>query len=248
MSLSASTARHWLERWDRQQEGYLPDRETIFAVIADAVEAAVRRPDPVILDLGCGPGSLGARIRERLPRARVIGVDSDPVLLAIASAAYDIELVDHDLADPGWIDALPVSGPFDAVVSTTALHWLTAEALASVYAQVGARLRAGGILLNGDTMAGPDQRITDLRKELVARQIARAGVTEAENWEDWWVAIKEEPELADAIAERDGRTWGHPARSNPGYAAHREALAAAGLGSAGTVWQYGQRRILAAIK
>ena len=249
MSLSATTARHWLERWDRQQEGYLPDRETIFAVIADAVQATtVSRPDPLVLDLGCGPGSLGARIKERLPRARVIGVDSDPVLLAIAAAAYDIEFVDQDLADPGWVDALPAVGPFDAVVSTTALHWLEPEALTSVYAQVGTRMRPGGILLNGDKMPGADQRITDLQRELVQRQIARAGVAEAENWEDWWVAIKKEPALAEPIADRDRRTWAHPVRSNPDYAAHLEALAAAGFGSAGTVWQYGPRRILAAIK
>jgi len=249
MSLSASTARHWLERWDRQQEGYLPDRETIFAVIADAVQARVSRPDPLILDLGCGPGSLGARIKERLPRARVVGVDSDPVLLAIAAAAYDIELVDHDLADPGWIDALPVPGPFDAVVSTTALHWLDRDALASVYAQAGAHLREGGILLNGDAMPDGDEAITGLRKELISRQIVRAGVAEVENWQDWWVAIKEEPEFADVIAERESRTWDHPTpRATPGYVAHLEALAAAGFGSVGTVWQYGQRRILAAIR
>jgi hypothetical protein len=178
----------------------------------------------------------------------VIGVDSDPVLLAIAAAAYEIELVDHDLAEPGWIDALPVSGAFDAVVSTTALHWLEPEALATVYAQVGARMRPGAILLNGDKMPDWDQEITELQKELVRRQVARAGVAEAENWQDWWVATKEEPEFAELIAEHDSRTWIHPARSNPDYATHLDSLAAAGFGATGTVWQYGQRRILAAIR
>jgi SAM-dependent methyltransferase len=248
MSLSASTARRWLERWDWQQEGYMPDRETIFAVIADAVEARAAQPDPLILDLGCGPGSLGARIKERLPRARVIGVDSNPVLLAIAAAAYDVELVDHDLADPGWLDVLPVSGPFDAVVSTTALHWLDPETLASVYAQAGANLRPGGILLNGDTMPDGDQGITELREELVRRQIVRSGLAEAENWQDWWVAIKEEPEFAELIAELERGAQVHGTRATPDYATHVEALTAAGFGSVGTVWQYGQRRVLAAIR
>ena len=248
MSLSAPTALHWLERWDRQQEGYLPDRETIFTVIADAVQARVTRPDPVVLDLGCGPGSLGARIKERIPRARVIGVDSDPVLLGIASAAYDIELVDHDLADPAWIDALPVTGPFDAVVSTTALHWLSAKRLAEVYAQVGERIRPDGILLNGDRMEGPEPEITALQDELARRRIERAGIADAENWGDWWVAIKEESEFADLIAEREARTWIGPHGDKADYAAHVDALAAAGFGAIGTVWQYGRRRILAAVR
>jgi SAM-dependent methyltransferase len=248
MSLSASTARRWLERWDWQQEGYMPDRETIFAVIADAVEVHAGRPDPLILDLGCGPGSLGARIKERLPRARVIGVDTNPVLLAIAAAAYDIELVDHDLADAGWFDVLPVSGPFDAVVSTTALHWLDPETLASVYAQAGEHLRPGGILLNGDTMPDGDQGITQLREELVRRQVVRSGLAEAENWQDWWVAIKEEPEFADLIARQESEKVIHATRATPDYATHLEALAAAGFGSVGTVWQYGQRRVVAAIR
>jgi len=30
-------ARRWLERWDRQQENYIADREERFAVVADVV-------------------------------------------------------------------------------------------------------------------------------------------------------------------------------------------------------------------
>src|ERR687895_541289 len=80
--------RVWIDRWDRQQEYYLPDREERFTALIDAVEEGAGRPDPLVLDLGCGPGSLGARLLERLPKATVIAVDGDPVLLAIGQAAY----------------------------------------------------------------------------------------------------------------------------------------------------------------
>ncbi|MGH3481494.1 MAG: class I SAM-dependent methyltransferase, partial [Nocardioidaceae bacterium] len=86
--LATNTARQWLDRWDRQQEVYIADREERFAVIGDVVEAASDRPDPLIVDLGCGPGSLAARLTDRMPEARVVGIDSDPLLLEMARAGY----------------------------------------------------------------------------------------------------------------------------------------------------------------
>jgi SAM-dependent methyltransferase len=251
--LDPSIARTWLSRWDRQQEGYLPAREEIFAVIADAVQARVGRPDPLVLDLGCGPGSLGARIKQRLPDARVVGVDSEPVLLEIARAVSDIELVDADLANlaggGSWTQSLPTGGPYDAVVSTTALHWLAPERLAELYTDAAALLRPGGILLNGDTMPGDEApAILDLQDELVARQAERAGVAGAETWAQWWEAIEAEPEFAAAVRERASREWLGPQRGNTGYREHVRALEKAGFGEIGTVWQFGRRRILAGFR
>ena len=65
--LTHDAALDWIARWDRQQEGYLPDREERFTALIDAVEA-LDRPDPLVIDLGCGPGSLSARLLTRLPQ------------------------------------------------------------------------------------------------------------------------------------------------------------------------------------
>jgi trans-aconitate methyltransferase len=40
-----------------------------------------------VLDLGCGPGSLAARLLERLPAASVVAIDSYPLLLAPVTEA-----------------------------------------------------------------------------------------------------------------------------------------------------------------
>ena len=64
--LDRDTARDWIERWDRQQEESLPDREDRFTALIDAVEEGTGRPDPLVLDLGCGPGSLAVRLLDRL--------------------------------------------------------------------------------------------------------------------------------------------------------------------------------------
>ncbi|MEV4259564.1 methyltransferase domain-containing protein, partial [Spirillospora sp. NPDC049652] len=86
-TLAPTVAQRWITRWDRQQEGYLPDREERFTALIDAVEAA-GRPDPLVLDLGCGPGSLSARLLDRLPDATVVAVDTDPLLLALGRSVH----------------------------------------------------------------------------------------------------------------------------------------------------------------
>jgi trans-aconitate methyltransferase len=103
--LDRDTARNWIERWDRQQEEGLPDREDRFTALIDAVQEGTGRPDPLVLDVGCGPGSLAVRLLDRLPRAMVIGIDADPVSLTLARAAYPdvpgLRFADLDLRGPG---------------------------------------------------------------------------------------------------------------------------------------------------
>lgn len=162
-ALTTPFARTWLDRWDRQQEGYMPTREERFTVIVDAVEAAVDRPDPVVVDLACGPGSLAVRLLERLPKATVVAVDADPLLLSLGRAAYGdrdgLRFVEIDLTDPAWTDELRLPRPADAAVSTTALHWLTPEDLGSVYARLAGVMASDGVILNGDHLRVDERQI-----------------------------------------------------------------------------------------
>src|SRR5215475_12409752 len=143
MTLSSDTARTWIDRWDAQQQEYLPDREDRFTAIIDAVEENAARPDPLVLDLGSGPGSLAVRLLRRLPRATVVAIDADPLTLALGRAAYGeiagLEFRDLDLRTAGWSAGLQLDRQPDAAVSTTALHWLTQPALAALYAELAAR-------------------------------------------------------------------------------------------------------------
>ena len=157
MAVARDVAVEWIDRWDAQQEGYVPDREERFAVLADLVEHAVREvAEPVVVDLGCGPGSLAARIAERVPRALIVGVDADPLLVELARGRYgDLARWSvADLATDGWAATLP--GPVHAAVSTTALHWMLPEQLAGLYRTVAAHTAPGGLLANGDHLAVAD--------------------------------------------------------------------------------------------
>jgi SAM-dependent methyltransferase len=248
----------WVHRWDAQQQGYVPDREERFTVIADAV-AESAGPAPVVVDLGCGPGSLAVRLLDHLPRATVVGVDADPVLLALAQGAYGgwagLRLVDADLRDPGWPQRLELDGPVDAVVSTTALHWLAAGELPALYAAVFGLLGPGGLLLNGDHLglSAAYPALAELAGALGRRRLerARAGRAEfdrgPEDWQQWWDAVLAEPALADAVAERARRRAEHPRHQvEPGLDDHVRALRGAGFAEVDSLWQAGADRVLAA--
>ena len=59
--------------------------------------------------------------------------------------------VTADLMTAEWSAELG-EAQFDAVLSTTALHWLAAEHLVRFYRQLGQLVRPRGVVLNGDHM------------------------------------------------------------------------------------------------
>jgi trans-aconitate 2-methyltransferase len=72
-----------------------------------------------IADLGCGPGELTADLAARFDAASVVGIDSDPAMLARANGFVSsrVSFVQADLAGHALAD-------LDLVFSNAALHWL----------------------------------------------------------------------------------------------------------------------------
>jgi len=259
--LDPATARDWITRWDRQQEVYLADREDRFTALIDAVEAGTGRPDPLVLDLGCGPGSLAVRLLRRLPSAQVVAVDADPVTLSLGRAAHGglpgLRFLDLDLRSPGWASGLGLTPgrPLDAAVSTTALHWLTAAELRDLYAVLAGLLRPGGLFLDGDHLRLPEMEnpvLTRLDRALEERENLRrfpdGHAGRAEDWGQWWQSVGADPALAGAAAERERRTVHHHGPEGGQLASHVGALRAAGFTEVGTLWQRGANRLLCAVR
>jgi SAM-dependent methyltransferase len=255
--LDRDAARDWIERWDRQQEESLPDREDRFTALIDAVEEGTGRPDPLVLDIGCGPGSLAVRLLARLPQATVIGIDADPVSLTLGRAAYQdlprLRFADLDLRMPGWSARLGLTTPPDAAVSTTALHWLPEPDLRALYAELASVLRPGGLLLDGDHFAlDAKESPTLARLDLALRRREdrrRFPGGHPESWHAWWEAAAADPALAGYVAERRRRRVdaGHHDSESTQLATHVEALRAAGFAEVGTLWQRGDNRLLCGV-
>ena len=245
-------ASYWLERWDRQQERYMPDREERFVVIADVVEELVDRPDPLIVDLGVGPGSLAGRLLDRLPGATVVGVDADPLLMGLADLVYRGERfrsVFADLREDSWFEALGLSRAPDAFVSTTSLHWMNRLPLGALLARCGRELATGGVFVNGDHLyegrTGP--RLDDLTRALTKRRAKRAGVHRAEDWAAWWESVRTAPELAELVRARDNG-FEHEVTDRPSVHDYLQFLRDGGFSEAGTVWQVGDDRVVVGVR
>lgn len=246
----------WLQRWDAQQEGYVPQREARFTAMLDAL-AELLPASFVALDLACGPGSISQRLLARFPRARAVAVDIDPVMLALGRSTLGtvdgrLRWVEADLASPGWLEELGETQA-DAALSSTALHWVEPEPLARLYHDLGRLLRPGGLFLNGDNMAfGPalpafarlSQRVLD--KLWSDASFAARGIETAEQW---WDALALEPGFAPLLAERARRFAGKRRQeSPPGFDFHVAALRDAGFREVGTIWQVLSDRVLLAVR
>lgn len=244
----------WMERWDHQQEGYLGNREERFDVLVDVV-AHRTGEQPTVLDLCCGPGSLAARVLDRIPGARVVALDADPVLQLLGRKVYGtsegrLTWVNHELADPAWEQAAAVHGPFDAVVSTTALHWLRAAMLASVYEATWRLLRGGGVFADGDHLLEDD---TQPGLQSLGRALRVTPDDEREAYASWWDALAtqavDDADLAAAFDDRTATGTGHPeAEGKPALSFHIAALRHAGFTEVGTIWQQGDDRVLVALR
>ncbi len=254
-----TTPQELAQRWDAQQTAYVRHRAERFATIARVVaRISADTASPRVLDLAGGFGSLGLAVVEQLPQARLVIADKDPVLLAIGNDLTrdrpEIEVVDVDLDDPAWHQHPVIAAePFDAIVSSTALHWLLPEILTAVYWRLGELVRPGGIVLNGDNLAYDEHseptlhRITAEDDQAVQQAAFEAGT---DTWDDWWKAAESVPAYAEA-AELRGRRWGASLRTPPpkvtlGF--HQEALRSAGFREVGTVWRHLDDHVVYAVR
>ncbi|GHH32256.1 class I SAM-dependent methyltransferase [Lentzea cavernae] len=253
MADHAAVAAEWIERWDRQQEHYIAGRAERFQVIGDVVERVCAAVDaPVVVDLGCGPGSLSTRLHERVPHARIVGVDVNPFLLSLARHARPerapIDYVLTELGTPGWVEQVGAGREWDAAVSTTALHWLEPDRLQSVYADVAGLIRPGGVLVNGDHLHYERPVLRELAEFVRDRRAERAGVLENEDWSTWWTDARSNPLLREMFTEGELTTKAGGYGNDLSARWHEEALREAGFSDVGVLWQYGDDYVMVAVR
>ncbi len=141
------------------------------------------------------------------------------------------------------------------MVSTTALHWLSAAELRDLYVTLAGLLRPGGLFLDGDHLHEDETSQPGARRGWTGRSRSgkaggatrtgtpaapRTGTSGGRRW-------RRTRRWPTAAAERS-RGLVHHGDEGAQLAAHTSALRAAGFAEVGTLWQRGSSRVLCGVR
>ena len=155
-----------LADYDARIRSFIPDYEEMLDVAAAAIPARTR----TIVDLGIGTGALAARCLSSAPAARVIGIDVDPAILALAANRL------RDRATFATGSFLRAGLPrCDAAVASFSLHHVrTRAAKAALYRSIHAALRPRGLFISVDCQPAGDRAVRRAQRELWLAHLRRA--------------------------------------------------------------------------
>jgi tRNA (cmo5U34)-methyltransferase len=146
---SAEHAREYLRRAD-----LISHRGEGEAALLEFIPAGTRR----ILDLGTGDGRLLALVRSANPATEAVAVDFSPAMLEAARKRFAgdsrVSVVQLNMDS-----SLPKLGPFDAVISSFAIHHLVHERKRALYAEIYGLLNSEGVFCNLEHVSSPSDRL-----------------------------------------------------------------------------------------
>jgi SAM-dependent methyltransferase len=169
--------------WDAKR--YRSDFSFVAAHGAGVLDLLDARPGESVLDLGCGTGEHVAALAAR--GVRVVGVDADPAMVALATtSAAGATVFQRDATSDE-----PDLGTFDAVFSNAALHWMQPQERALAY--VRASLNPGGRFVA--EMGGTGNVATVLGA--FRQALADVGLADLPVTENWFPTIGQESHLLE---------------------------------------------------
>lgn len=195
-----------LAEYDARIRTFIPDYEEMLDVAASAVPRQAR----TIVDLGIGTGALSRRCLDRVPRARIVGIDADADVLTIAAQRLgpSASLVVGSFART----AIPSC---DAAVSSLALHHIrTRAAKLTLFRRIRAATRSDGCFVSVDCYPSRDAALARVQHDTWRAHLRRTYDTRNTTalfraWagEDHYLPLETEMQLMSAAGFRPEVLW-----------------------------------------
>jgi tRNA (cmo5U34)-methyltransferase len=146
-------ARTWAENQTNRLHSPLRDEQIDLLARLVRTHLSAAGVPPRVLDLGCGPGIVAARILHEIPGTSVVGVDASPPMLALArdrltpyAGRFQLASADFETMTP---EDLP-GGPFGAAIAVQAIHNCGDEGKRRAFASLRAVMVPGGLFVLSD--------------------------------------------------------------------------------------------------
>ncbi|WP_020209191.1 methyltransferase domain-containing protein [Gilvimarinus chinensis] len=128
----------------------------------------------VVYELGCSTGRLCKQLKQRIPHARIIGVDVEPNMIQAAKSAGDA--VQYECADIREYDMAPCSV---AILSYT-LQFIEPTQRLNLLKKIQSRLQPGGAVILAEKIKRRDQRLEQLMQRAHSQYKVDQGFSKAE--------------------------------------------------------------------
>lgn len=151
-------SRDYVSKWAEGQDRKEADRKEQFALMAQTIPYEKNFPLG-ILDVGAGYGALTRFLLGRFPNAAAVCLDHSAEMARLGAARMEnfkgrFAYAHADVRKPGW--SRKAKGPFEAVVSSIAIHNVRAPGvIRAVYREIFPLVKTGGCFLNLDWLAHP---------------------------------------------------------------------------------------------
>jgi tRNA (cmo5U34)-methyltransferase len=211
--------------YDAAIRRFIPGYEEMIAEVVSILEGSLDASlgeAARVVDLGAGTGALAGAILDQIPRARVVLVDIDPHMLAVAAARVAAHGDRAELRCATFDDALGSFGGagVGAVVASLALHHVPElDRKRALYARIHDALAPGGVFLSADAT------------------VHEAGAEHARVFREWAAGMARAG-IAAAEAETLFAQWAGEDRYYP-LAVELDLLAAAGFARPDCFWKRG---------
>jgi len=166
------------EVYDRSRAKLIPCFDKFYSSPVQILEAHEVMPSRA-LDLGAGTGLLSAIISQSILIEELVLVDQSVSMLNLAKGVFEnipsTISITCKLQD---LKSIKISGHFDAIWSSLAIHHLTDLEKKDLFKQIYGLLRPGGVFINADQSLGVTDKVEKLYRWQWLKEVRAAGVQE----------------------------------------------------------------------